>query len=130
MSKNSTTVTDDPSRDHTDPISRPIYPAPMTTSRSGTLSSESAPVDETICFSSKATLGRQTGSDPTAIIILSATIRVFFPLLNVTSTSVLDLMKASPDNHSTLFFLNKNSIPFVSSETTESFFDSICVKFT
>ena len=53
-SRYSTTVTSAPSRRHTEPSSRPITPAPTTISFAGTLSSASAPVEETIVFSSMA----------------------------------------------------------------------------
>ena len=51
-SRNSTTVTSAPSRRHTEPSSSPITPAPTTSSCSGTSSSASAPVEETMRFSS------------------------------------------------------------------------------
>ena len=41
-----------PSRRHTEPSSSPITPAPTTSSRFGTLSSTSAPVEDTMRFSS------------------------------------------------------------------------------
>ena len=44
-SRNSTTVTCEPSRRHTEPSSSPITPPPMTTMRLGTSASSSAPVD-------------------------------------------------------------------------------------
>jgi hypothetical protein len=46
--KNSTTVTSDPNRLQTLPISRPITPPPMTTIFSGTFCNERAPVELTI----------------------------------------------------------------------------------
>jgi hypothetical protein len=52
LSINSTTVTSLPNLFHTDPNSRPITPAPTTINFCGTLSNESAPVEETITFSS------------------------------------------------------------------------------
>src|SRR3546814_14646293 len=62
-SRNSTTVTSAPRRDHTEPISRPMTPAPITTMLPGSFSSASAPVEVTICFSSVATPGRGPDSD-------------------------------------------------------------------
>ena len=50
--RNSTAVTLEPSRDHTEPSSTPMTPAPMTINRFGTSLRESAPVDETIVCSS------------------------------------------------------------------------------
>mmetsp|Transcript_13540 Transcript_13540/g.33793 ORF Transcript_13540/g.33793 Transcript_13540/m.33793 type:complete len:223 (-) Transcript_13540:468-1136(-) len=65
-SRNSTTVTSEPSRRHTDPISRPMTPAPMTISFLGTSLRARAPVEETITFSSIGTLGSDAGTDPVA----------------------------------------------------------------
>ena len=70
--KKSTTSTSAPRRDQTVPISRPIYPAPTTTSLFGNSESSRAPVEETICFSSIDIEARLVGSEPVAIIILSA----------------------------------------------------------
>mmetsp|Transcript_30050 Transcript_30050/g.41882 ORF Transcript_30050/g.41882 Transcript_30050/m.41882 type:complete len:200 (+) Transcript_30050:820-1419(+) len=65
-SRNSTTVTSEPRRPQTDPISRPMTPAPMTISFSGTLSNSRAPVEETIIFSSISIPGILATSDPVA----------------------------------------------------------------
>ncbi len=48
--RNSTTVTWAPRRRHTDPSSRPMIPAPMTTRVLGTSDRLSAPVESTIRF--------------------------------------------------------------------------------
>ena len=56
-SRNSTTVTSEPRRRQTEPISRPMMPAPTTSSRFGTLFSSSAPVEVTTRCSSIATPG-------------------------------------------------------------------------
>ncbi len=58
-SRNSTTVTSDPSRRHTEPSSSPITPAPITSSRFGAAGNDSAPVDDTICRSSISTPGQR-----------------------------------------------------------------------
>ena len=50
--KNSTAVTFDPSLAQTDPSSSPMTPAPIRRSREGTLSSDRAPVDDIMVFSS------------------------------------------------------------------------------
>ena len=47
-SRYSITVTSEPNLDHTDPISKPIYPPPITASFFGTLLSDKAPVEETV----------------------------------------------------------------------------------
>ena len=60
MGPNSTTVTCDPSRSHTLPISRPMYPPPITISLFGTSFRTNAPVDETTLHSPSANrLGRK-----------------------------------------------------------------------
>ena len=66
-SRNSITVTSEPSRRHTEPSSRPMMPAPITMRRLGTSVSSSAPVEETIFFSSTATPGSGITSEPVAI---------------------------------------------------------------
>ena len=68
-SKYSTTVTFDPSLDQTEPISKPIYPPPITTNFSGTFLKDRAPVEETIFFSSISIPGSEVGCDPVAITI-------------------------------------------------------------
>ena len=65
-SKYSTTVTFDPNRDQTEPISKPIYPAPIITSSVGIFEKDKAPVDETIFFSSISSPGKDVGEDPVA----------------------------------------------------------------
>ena len=71
-SRNSTTVTSDPSRFQTEPSSSPITPAPITTSRFGTSAISSAPVEVTTLFSSTSTPGREAGSDPVAMTMFLA----------------------------------------------------------
>mmetsp|Transcript_14595 Transcript_14595/g.44568 ORF Transcript_14595/g.44568 Transcript_14595/m.44568 type:complete len:203 (+) Transcript_14595:809-1417(+) len=73
-SRNSTTVTLEPSLFQTEPISRPITPAPITTSFSGTLSNSRAPVLSTMIFPSLSTgtPGSLDGSEPDAITIFFA----------------------------------------------------------
>ena len=66
-SRNSTTVTLAPSRRHTEPNSSPITPAPTTSRCSGTLSSASAPVDDTMRFSSISMPCRRATSEPVAM---------------------------------------------------------------
>ena len=71
-SRNSTTVTSAPSRRQTLPSSSPITPPPITTRCPGTLSSSSAPVEVTICFSSTVTPGSGTLSLPVAMTMFFA----------------------------------------------------------
>ena len=63
------TSTSAPSRRHTEPSSSPITPAPTTRSRCGTLSNTSAPVEETMRFSSIATPLSRATSEPVAITV-------------------------------------------------------------
>ena len=80
-----------------------------------------APVDVTILFSSTSILGRLVGLDPVAIMILSAEIFSFFPLLLI-SIKFDEIIFAVPTNLVTLFFCNKKSIPLVNSSTIPSFY--------
>ena len=93
----------------------------MTIIFSGTLSNSKAPVDVTIFFSSTFIFGRFVDSDPVAIIILSALIISAFSLF-IISISLGDKIFAAPIYLVTLFFLNRKSIPFVSSSTIPNFF--------
>src|SRR5438552_1995392 len=69
-SRNSTTMTSEPSRRHTEPSSRPITPAPTISSLPGTLSSDSAPVDDTMRVSSISMPFSRAMSEPVAITML------------------------------------------------------------
>ena len=115
-SRYSTTVTSAPKRLHTEPNSSPITPPPMTRSFSGTFLSSKAPVDDTICFSSISRPGSVATSDPVAMTIFF--VFSFFPS---TSTVLASMILPNPLICSTLFFLNKNSIPDVRPETVFSF---------
>mmetsp|Transcript_31193 Transcript_31193/g.53357 ORF Transcript_31193/g.53357 Transcript_31193/m.53357 type:complete len:203 (+) Transcript_31193:665-1273(+) len=66
-SRNSTTVTCAPRRRHTEPISSPMTPAPMTTMLLGTSDRSRAPVDVTMVFSSTSTPLSDAGSEPVAM---------------------------------------------------------------
>ena len=85
-SRNSTTVTSAPSRRHTEPSSSPITPAPTTSSRCGTLASDSAPVEDTMRFSSIVMPLRRATSEPVAITIALASMVVVVPSAAFTST--------------------------------------------
>ena len=69
-SSSSTTVTLEPSASWTVAISRPMIPPPITSSRSGTSGSSSAPVESTIRGSSGRS-GSATACEPTAMIACS-----------------------------------------------------------
>lgn len=68
---NSMTVTLDPRRDQTDPISRPMTPPPMTARDLGIDEMSSAPVESTILpvALSTGTGGRGVTSDPFVVTI-------------------------------------------------------------
>ena len=68
-------VTCAPRRRQTEPISRPMTPAPITPSRAGAAPIDSAPSLLRICFSSKATPGSARALDPVATITWRAVSR-------------------------------------------------------
>mmetsp|Transcript_28293 Transcript_28293/g.48503 ORF Transcript_28293/g.48503 Transcript_28293/m.48503 type:complete len:206 (-) Transcript_28293:541-1158(-) len=77
VSKNSTTVTSEPRRLHTEPISRPITPPPTTTSFLGTSVRSRAPVESTMRLPALSTtaVGRGLTSEPTArMMFLASTV--------------------------------------------------------
>ena len=63
----SITSTSAPRRDHTDPISSPIAPPPITIMRFGTCGSDSASVDEMMRVPSKRAIGSSIGALPVAM---------------------------------------------------------------
>ena len=85
-SRNSTTVTSEPSRRHTEPSSSPITPAPTTRSFSGTLPSTSAPVDDTMRFSSMSMPLSRATSEPVAMTMFFVSSVCVLPPSPVTST--------------------------------------------
>mmetsp|Transcript_17589 Transcript_17589/g.33165 ORF Transcript_17589/g.33165 Transcript_17589/m.33165 type:complete len:214 (+) Transcript_17589:630-1271(+) len=89
-SRNSTTVTFEPRRAQTDPISRPITPPPMTTRLSGTLEICRAPVESTILPPSLSTtaVGRGVTSEPTARMMFLASMVSEPPALRSTLTEL------------------------------------------
>ena len=116
----STTVTFVPSLDQTDPISKPIYPPPITNIDFGTDCRERAPVDVTICFSSIGILGISIEEDPVAIIKFLAE-SFFSSFADLTRIVLLSIKDAEPLICSILFFLNRKPIPPVSCFTILSF---------
>ena len=88
--------------------------------RSGTAPSASAPVDDTIRFSSISTPASGATSDPVAMMILPAFNVFAAPLAGSTSTRPGAAILPKPWTNSTSFFLNRNSMPFVRSSTTLS----------
>jgi len=144
--KNSTTVTSDPNRDQTEPyidrsvycilpcilgnhtISRPIMPPPMTTILFGTDSRAIAPVLVTTLFSSIVSPGNGVASLPVAIMIFFALSVCSVPSIRLTWTSFSPEKAPVPGMYSTLFFLNRNSTPFVSPSTEVFFAAIICFR--
>ena len=75
-----------PSRRHTEPSSRPITPAPITSRRLGTLGRASAPVEETIVSSSMSMPGSRATSEPVAMTMLLVSSCCLPPPASATST--------------------------------------------
>ena len=113
------TVTSAPSLDHTLPSSKPITPAPIIPSLSGTLSKLRAPVLSTI-FSDHFAIGISIGFEPVANIMNFVSKLVLSPLFE-TSTRFSLITFPLPDIASTPFALNSPVIPVVSLLTTSSF---------
>mmetsp|Transcript_44027 Transcript_44027/g.125588 ORF Transcript_44027/g.125588 Transcript_44027/m.125588 type:complete len:200 (-) Transcript_44027:282-881(-) len=86
--RNSTTVTSLPSRDQTEPSSSPMTPPPITVSLSGTFSSVSAPVLDTICVSSSSMPGRLTTSEPVASMMFFDSMTCSPPAFRATFTAL------------------------------------------
>ena len=103
-----------PKRRHTEPSSRPITPPPMTTRWLGTSSRSSAPVLSTMRLPALSTVtpGRGVTEEPVAMT-MSLAVTFSPPTLTVCASS----NAAWPLSQVTLFFLNRNSIPPVSSPT-------------
>ena len=101
-----------PSRRHTEPSSSPITPAPTTSSCSGTLSSASAPVEETMrllvdrrCPCSCAT------SEPVAMTMFLVSSVCVLPSAPFTSTLPARRCGRCRARQSILFFLSRKSTP-------------------
>ena len=110
-SRNSTTVTLAPSRCHTEPSSSPITPAPTISSLPGTLSSDSAPVDDTMRFSSISMPFSRAISEPVAITMFLVSTTCVLPSPPVTSTLPVPSTLPLPWMTSILFFFIRNSTP-------------------
>ena len=106
-----------------------MIPAPTTTSRLGTSARSSAPVEDTIFFSSMATPGSGVTSEPEAIRMLrAARVSLTAPSSPTTATEPAASMRPAPRNDATLFFLNRNSMPLVVAPTTSPLRFIICAK--
>ena len=121
------TVTFEPSRAHTEPSSRPMTPPPTTTRLAGTLRNSSAPVDETITFSSISTLtpGMPATSDPVAMMMFLASTSSALPSSPVTETLPAAMTLPVPRKESILFFLNRKATPLTLEATVASLCASI-----
>ena len=129
-SRNSTTMTSEPSRRQTEPSSSPMTPAPTTTSFFGTVSSASAPVDETTVFSSISMPGsrgdvRAGGDDDVLASRASGSCRP--------SPVDLDLARrrrCAPcrETASILFFFSRNATPLTLPSTPSSLNASIVLQ--
>ena len=119
-SRNSTTVTSAPSRRQTEPSSSPITPAPTTISVFGGLASASAPVEETIVFSSISTPGSRATSEPVAMTIALASSVVSSPSSAFDDTLPGAAIRPRPRSQSILFFLNRNATPLTLAATVSS----------
>mmetsp|Transcript_960 Transcript_960/g.3099 ORF Transcript_960/g.3099 Transcript_960/m.3099 type:complete len:330 (-) Transcript_960:153-1142(-) len=130
-SVNSTTVTCAPRRLHTEPISRPMTPPPMTTIFLGTSFRLSAPVELTIFSSSIVMPGRSVCVEPVArstFLVVSVSLP---PSASATSTvSPLPASLPQPLTYFTLFFLNRPSMPLVRPPTAFSLDFIISATFT
>ena len=119
-SRNSTTVTCAPSRRHTEPSSSPITPAPTTSSFSGTLPSASAPVDDTMRFSSISMPLSRVTSEPVAMTMFLVSSVCVLPSAPLTSTLPGPAMRPTPRTASTLFFFSRKSTPLTLPSTASS----------
>ena len=119
--KNSTTVTSVPSLDQTDAISRPMIPPPITTIFLGISCSAIAPVLVMTFFSSIVKPGKGVASLPVAMMMFLARTLVSPPSFRLTAIVCSSANAPVPLMYSTLFFLNKNSMPFVRLVTDVSF---------
>ncbi|KAE9516156.1 hypothetical protein FXW27_04445 [Candidatus Liberibacter asiaticus] len=89
--------TQEPSRVQTEPNSKPMTPAPMTSKFFGTEENDNAPVEDTMTCSSKSIdiPGKPDASDPVAMTIFFASI-VSSEELPLTSILLLDTILADP----------------------------------
>ena len=123
----SRTVTSAPRRRQTEPISRPITPAPMTPRRFGTSPIDSAPSLDRTRFSSNAAPGNARAFEPVATMTWRA-ISVSSadpPTLISTPASLRPTKEPRPWKNVTLFFLKRYRMPSLFCLTTLSLRPSI-----
>ena len=104
----SITRTSAPRRPHTEPISNPMAPAPITTSRSGTSVSDSASVELMIRSRSNGSPRSSTGALPVAMRIFPPS-TICVPSSPTTSTFPAAAIRPAPTTCSTLW--PRNSVP-------------------
>ena len=96
----------------------PTAPAPMTISEPGRPSLVTAPVEETIRFSSMVTPGSDLGSDPVARMTARLASSVVAPSLPATSTTRALLSVPRPRKRVILFLRKRNSTPLAMRSAT------------
>ncbi|MCY1283855.1 hypothetical protein D9M69_291110 [compost metagenome] len=127
-SRNSTTVTCAPSRRHTEPSSRPITPAPITTRCLGTSGRDSAPVESRMRWLSISTPGSGVGSEPVAMTMSLACSTCSPPSAPLTTTRPGPSIRPQPLIHSALCLRKSNSMPLVRPATLSAFCFIICAR--
>jgi hypothetical protein len=128
----SRTVTSDPSRRHTDPISRPITPEPIMPRRLGIDGMRNAPSLERMWSSSNGVPGSARGFEPVATITWRATsVSSCAPItLMVMPSAPVATNDPRPWKNVTLFFLKRYRMPSLFCFTTASLRPSILSKST
>ncbi len=127
-SRYSSTVTCAPSRRQTEPSSRPITPAPITTRWRGTSANSRAPVESRMRWLSTGTPGSGAGSEPVAMTISRASSCAWPPSARSTLTRPSPCKRAQPLIHCTLCLRKRNSTPRVRAATLSSFCFIICAR--
>lgn len=127
-SRYSSTVTCAPSRRQTEPSSRPITPAPITTRWRGTSTNSRAPVESRMRWLSTGTPGSGAGSEPVAMTMSRASSCAWPPSARATPTRPSPCKRAQPLIHCTLCLRKRNSTPRVRAATLSSFCFIICAR--
>ena len=113
-------VTSEPSRFQTEPSSRPIAPAPITSSFFGGSVKQSASVLLTIVLPSNFANGRSTGALPVAITMFFVSSSCVLPSDDLTETRPGAAIVPNPSNVVTLFVFMSARTPLVNVFTTLS----------
>ena len=116
--RNSRIVTSEPSRFQTEPSSRPIAPAPITTSFFGGSVNSSASVLLTIVLPSNFANGNSTGALPVAMTIFFVSISCVWPLEDLIETFPGAVIVPSPSSTVTLFVFISERTPLLNVLTT------------